>query len=178
MTDKSEKQRLFFALWPDTETLNFIQASTAEPLESVHGRIIKPEKCHFTLAFIGEVDSLTRECLQQAASGVRGQRFKLVLDQLGHWRRPRVVWLAPRETPEALLQLQSDLSLALLECGYQPETRAYKPHMTLMRKANHGPKITEIDPVPMAVSDFVLVCSETHSTGAEYKIIQSWPLGD
>lgn len=80
--------------------------------------------------------------------------------------------------PDALRQLQSDLSLALQKCGYQPETRIYQPHLTLMRKANRGPKITEIEPIYMQVHDFVLACSETHPAGVEYKIIQRWPLGD
>src|SRR5690606_32303077 len=52
-------------------------------------------------------------------------------------RRPRVIWLGVAATPE-LRCLKQDLEWALGELGFEAETRAFHPHVTLGRADESG----------------------------------------
>jgi len=131
---------------------------------------------HITLAFVGSIDAATRDCMQAVAGQVRGQAFELQLNQLGYWPRPKVVWLGSESVPPAAIDLQQGLVHELQACGFEPEKRPFHPHLTLMRKVHSGLSHTKIDNIAWSVSDFVLVRSNTLSTGVEYEVIARWPL--
>ncbi|MDH5651364.1 MAG: RNA 2',3'-cyclic phosphodiesterase [Gammaproteobacteria bacterium] len=169
----AESQRLFFALWPAPAVAELITERMAACLPRC--RRIPPANLHITLAFIGDVEATKAVCVQQAADRISSREFTLNLSQTGFWRRPGVVWIAPETTPAALIQLHGDLSRALKDCGCQPETRPYHPHLTLCRKARHGPTTGMIEPITMLINEFVLVQSRLSAAGAEYKILRRWP---
>lgn len=179
MPQATETYRLFFALWPESELVAQIKKAVAAPLAGCDGKRLSTQHYHITLAFFGSADAGALDCLHQAASNIRGESFALTLEQLGYWPRPKIIWLAPSELPQPLIHLQADLCRALAEnCGYQPEKRAYQPHITLMRKARRGPKAMNISPITWPVRQFALVRSVTHPEGAEYEVLKHWPLRD
>ena len=134
----SERQRLFFALWPDDAL-----RQTITPLLKLHqqcgGRAHPPAHLHMTLNFLGGVEADTCDCLEQAAADIAIPRFELRLDRFGYWPRPRVMWLGCSETPAPLTELVSVLSEMVECCGLEQEHRPYQPHMTLLRKAQKAP---------------------------------------
>lgn len=174
-----DSYRLFFALWPETDVAAQIYRSTSQALKACAGRRIPARHLHITLAFIGSVDTERLHCVQQAAARIRAASFELNLERLGYWPRSHIVWLAPTEIPPALLGLQADLSRTLADmCAYQPETRPFRPHLSLARKARHGPDGTGFVPLCWQIRRFSLIRSHTRPEGADYEVVNHWPLGD
>jgi 2'-5' RNA ligase len=172
----SERQRLFFALWPSDE-LREALVPLQQLKQECGGRAVPTDNVHITLNFLGNVDADTRDCLEQAASEITIPPFQLLLDRYGYWRRPRVMWLGCSDMPEPLLHLVDALNRAVEGCGLQPERRPYHAHMTLLRKAKQAPN----EPAPeldWPVSEFVLVESVSIPGGVEYRVLRRWPLKD
>ncbi len=176
------RQRLFLALWPDAALREAIVAVTRDYLPIHAGRRVAPAKLHLTLAFLGSVDAGQQACVEAAAAAVADSKpasFVLQLDRIGFWRRPQVLWLGASQTPPALSELVARLNAALPACGYQPESRPYAAHMTLMRKLRRGPPASRLSvPVDWPVHDFALVASRTLPEGASYTVLTRWPLAE
>jgi 2'-5' RNA ligase len=93
---------------------------------------------HVTLVFLGyiedgrvpEVEAIVREVARRHAPlalGVEG------MGSFGSSTRPRVLWVGVTGDVEALGAIKDDLEPRLLAFGYEPEKRAFKPHLTLAR---------------------------------------------
>ena len=173
---ESDRQRLFFALWPGGAEREKLE-SYRPLLRGCGGRPIKPQNLHITLAFLGSVDSAVRECLEQAASAIELPPFTLRLDRLGFWRRPQVIWLGQEPSPEPLLALAGELKQAILTCGMEPDSRGFRTHLTLQRRAHRPPRQREVPPLEWQVDRFVLVASETRPEGVVYEVVREWRLG-
>lgn len=170
----SSTKRLFFALWPDDDVVQKIKQHALKQFLDCQGKILQKHNWHITLAYFGVSDEATQACLEEHAQNIKSQPFELNLSTCGFWPRPKVAWLAPDEVPEVLIQLTHDLQHAIIPCGFKPETRDYQPHITLVRKAECKPAISEIRPITMNISGFCLVESKTYPEGAEYKVLKSW----
>lgn len=170
----SDKQRLFFALWP-SEALRELLTPLLKLKRECGGRPPSPANLHITLNFLGMVDADTRDCLEQAAGEIQVPPFELALDRFGYWPRPRVMWLGCSETPPSLLGLVERLNRVVKQCGLQPEKRPFHTHLTLLRKAKQPPTVSAPD-LSWQVNDFVLVESVTAPGGVEYRVLRRWPL--
>lgn len=168
-------QRLFFALWPDA-TVRRALAAAASDCHDDQGRLVAPHNLHLTLAFIGNVTPDQRACMEAAAATLRGQAFTVTLDCVGFWPKPRVLWAGANGIPTALGALVADLNRALTNCGYQPETRPFRAHVTLARKVSRPPRQSPIAPIHWAVADFCLVESVSGEQGSDYRVLARWPL--
>lgn len=171
-----ERQRLFFALWPDAATRDALAAIARTALGHGAGRPVAAENLHLTLAFLGSVDADFRACAERAAERVSEQAFTLTLVHAGRWARAGVLWSAPEETPQALAGLAAALNGALRDCGFTPDARAFRAHVTLARKVRGRLGRIAHPPVDWHVDAFHLVASETHPNGARYRRVRSWPL--
>lgn len=170
-----QTQRLFFALWPDAATRQGV-VRILHSLPRKQGKPVAPEKLHITLAFIGSVESHTRDCLADHARGVVGEAFTIALLQLGFFRRSRVLWLGSQTCPPPLRALVEQLNACLTPCGYRPEPRPYHPHLTLFRKASPVRSPLALTPLTWQVDSFCLVESVSGPNGARYEILQRYPL--
>lgn len=100
-------------------------------------RWVEPESIHLTLKYLGEVRPDSADAVQAAAHRVasKTEPFRISMSQLGAFpsvRRPRVIWVGAEATPE-LRCLKHDLEWELAPLGFERETRAYHPHLTLGR---------------------------------------------
>lgn len=170
-----KNQRLFFALWPQPAVMETIQHEVIPEFKSCQGRITDAANWHITLAFFGNADNQTRQCLEQKAEQVRAQPFELDLSQCGFWKKPRVAWLAPNDVPEQLQNLVNDLQDAILPCGFEPEDRPYRPHVTLVRKAKRRPEVSEVKAINWEVKSFCLVESVSTPHGVKYQVLKEFP---
>ena len=98
---------------------------------------VEPEHYHVTLKFLGEVKEDRMEGVQDALAHVAATtgRLDLVVERFGAFptiRRPRVLWVGIEPSP-ALRCLKQDVEWALMACGFERETRAFHPHLTLGR---------------------------------------------
>ena len=116
MSERPETYRLFFALWPDGQTREAL-TRLQKALAVGGGRRMQPENIHLTLAFIGNVDADTRRCLIDQARQVSGPALTFPVERVGHFPRPRVVWVGPDRTPESMSTLVDRLNAALAPCG-------------------------------------------------------------
>jgi len=171
------RQRLFFALWPDDGVRSAL-AQTGRALLGKRIRQVPEANLHITLAFVGPVTADVRDCLVAAAAGIRCAPFELTIDHVGHWPRPRILWLGPSHTPPELWALVEGLNGAFDACGLPRERRPWQAHLTLARKVSRAPPPVEIPPVQWSISDFCLVESVTDAQGASYRRLLSWKLED
>ena len=164
--------RLFFALWPPAETARLLAAWARKTQQLTGGRATDETKIHLTLAFLGEADAAK---VVRAATRARGRAHELPIEQARYWRENNIVWVGPRETPDALKALHSHLESELQRAGFALERRPFAAHVTLLRKANAG-KLPPIPAVEWPVQEFVLVRSALSSKGARYEIVQRFEL--
>ena len=170
------RERLFFAVWPDDATRAALAGIARSALGRGDGRLVAAENLHLTLAFLGSVDEAFRACAERAAGGVSAPGFTLELVRAGCWPRARVLWSAPEETPDALSALAAALNGALRDCGFTPEARPFRAHVTIARKVRGNRRPIAHAPVRWRVDAFHLVASQTHPGGARYRRVHTFPL--
>ncbi len=93
---------------------------------------------HLTLKFLGDVAPSDLPDIKSvlAEVGTRHTRFHFTIGGVGCFpnvRRPRVVWVGLEEETGALAALQRDVEQSLVPLGFEPEKRAFHPHLTLGR---------------------------------------------
>ncbi len=131
--------RLFIAVELTEEIKDKIEEQINR-LKRMGGNIrwVKRNALHITLKFLGEVapgrvESIER-AMDRAASKISS--FSLELRGCGRFPldspRPRVLWVGVEE-PEEISRLQEILEDELLREGFQKETRAFHPHVTMGR---------------------------------------------
>lgn len=144
------------------------------------------DQLHLTLRFIGEVDGAQFDDIRLALGAVRSPSFRLALSGMGHFgegRKLRALWAGVAPAPD-LLGLQERVESALVRSGVPPETRKFKPHVTLARLKDapvqrvmdflgaHGLFLTEAFPVDA----FHLYSSHPSSAGSVYDVEASYGL--
>ena len=94
------------------------------------GTFTRPENLHLTLAFIGETEDLpgAKAALDAVCAG---GPVSLTVGGLGHF--DDLWWTGIRENPK-LEKLALAIQSALREQGFSIEKRAWKPHVTLVRR--------------------------------------------
>jgi 2'-5' RNA ligase len=172
----STTERLFFALWPEEDFPRRLHRQCKSLLRHTGGRPVATENLHITLAFLGNVDEQQHQCIEVMAGAVRCPPFELLLDQVGYWPRPRVLWLGASDTPEPLVALAGVLHAGATECGLSLDARPFQAHLTLKRKLDREPGVHDFRPLSWRVDSFVLVRSMTYQEGVQYEVLREWPL--
>jgi 2'-5' RNA ligase len=152
-------------------------------------RWVRPEGIHLTLRFLGEVaagdDAAQRAAWRREAS--RSGPLSIRVSGAGVFpspRRPRVLWVGVEEyVPGGRLEaLAAGLETAAREAGFKPETRPFRPHLTLARAARgsrpSAPEPGSVGEIGLAeVEDLVLFRSELRPQGARYSVLERFTLG-
>ncbi len=140
-----------------------------------------PEQWHITLQFYGEIDEERGVCLREGlAHRTLSSPPEVVLDGLGRFEAKGILYAAVAVTPSLLL-LQERVVAFGKACGVVPESRAFRPHVTLARsKGRPRPKTPghattpELPPFGAAVRWFgdevQLIQSTLSPRGAEYTV--------
>jgi 2'-5' RNA ligase len=185
--------RLFVALnLPRKEREKIHRAARALRDQGMPVRWVDPEKYHLTLKFLGEVRGervdKVGSILAHVAAGA--PPFSADLAGFGAFptvRRPRILWLGVEPTP-ALRCLKQDVEWALADAGFDRETRAFHPHLTLGRVEREDgagafrglddliSELSYTGSVP--VRSMELMRSHTSKDGATYSVLSSYPLAE
>lgn len=175
----AERQRLFFALWPDEGLrLRLVRTLGGREFQKTTGRAVAAQNLHITLRYLGALSPSEQECAERVAAVLHADGFSIELNRVDYWAGPRVAWLGTDEIPAQLQKLVEDLETGLRRCGLPPETRPYQPHLTFLRNARPGGLPRTIEPLSWRVDDFVLVRSVTVSGGVRYELLRRWDLGN
>ena len=130
-----------------------------------------------TLLFLGQVARPQMACIEQVADRMVLMPFSVQLKQVELWQRPRLLCATASQTPDPLAELVSSLQAGLAECGFKPEARPYRPHVTLIRKVRRSSPFELEKPINWSVSRFVLATSSADPGIPRYRILKSWPTG-
>ncbi len=168
-------QRLFFALWPDHRLRSRLDRLVHE-LPAHGGQQHHPDDLHMTLVFLGPVAPEQRACIERGGDEIQIDPFTLYLDRVDYWPRPRILCLGASEASAPLTSLVQSLQSGLVSCGFEPETRPYKPHVTLARKAKQKHIFNLDSPIEWPVSEFVLAGASTGERPPRYQVIKRWSL--
>ena len=140
------------------------------------------DNLHLTLRFIGSVEREVVEGIAQRLDGTLGAPFDVALGEVGTFRRgrlARVVWLGVRIGDEAMRSLAQRVEAECRAAGLDPESRAFKPHLTLARaRARDGaplPGLPELPALePWRADELILYSSHLQRAGAVHEPI--WTL--
>lgn len=169
-------QRLFFALWPDPAVRSDLDQLAQAAAARAAAKPTRVESLHLTLLFLGECTAPQTEALFGAVAESAVSAFDLSLDRLGCWTGNGIVWLAPRQPPQALLALQRRLRRVARAADCRLDRRPFAPHLTLARKAQRPFPEENCPPLVWRVQRFALVESVLGPAGAAYRELAGWPL--
>ena len=173
MATSGDSERLFLALWPDTDVRRQLADLVAACQAQVKGRPVAPEKLHIPLAFLGEVPQTAAAAVAECVDGLPILNVHLHLDRLGYWPRNGIVWAGCREVDPELASFVGDLHERLALLGFRVERRAFSPHVTLMRRVRQRPRLPSPG-IDWTVTGIALVRSELAPTGSRYEVVRRW----
>jgi len=157
-------------------------------------RWARPASIHLTLQFLGEVAPGKVEAIADALRGVCADYapFTFELKGLGVFPnpdRPRIVWTGIDEPSGTLIALQKGMTQALEPLGFEPEKRAYTPHLTIGRADRRAGRreLTEVGELvtraevgtlcQVYVEHITLIKSDLQPSGAVYTPLAVLALG-
>jgi len=105
-------------------------------------KLVEPYNIHITLLFLGEVREDRVEEVKDSMSGLKFNKFKVILKGLGAFpnlTRPRVVWVGIVEGQQQLRQIRSYILNELLKRKIRPEDdKDFSPHLTIGRVKSYN----------------------------------------
>jgi 2'-5' RNA ligase len=184
-----ETHRLFFALaTPETVRAQIVPLMHALQDSGADVKWEPASKLHCTVKFLGDTGSDLFEPLKEKASQVTSSCPVLAVRYRGLGcfpspRDPRIVWAGMEETSGSLANMHRSLEAALEELGFEPERRAFHPHITLGRvrgRRNLTDLIRLLESLtlecePALLTEMLLMRSQLHPSGSVYTALQAFP---
>ncbi len=160
----------FFALWPDHRQRDRMRDFISPVAKLVEGRATERRGWHITLAYIGEFPADRIDELHDVKQDVALEPFRLRLDRLEFWPRPKIAALVPPAVPPELVRLVDELQGKVLAAGVNPEhQRIYRPHVTVVRNARSFETQRLAQSAITEWSGFELIESSHEPGGAIYR---------
>jgi 2'-5' RNA ligase len=146
-------------------------------------RLVRPEGIHLTLRFLGSTSAAQAARLRlvladAAAACLPGEAHVGEVGTFPERGSPRVFWLGVTLPPQ-VLELQRACERAARQLGFEPETRPFRPHLTLGRWRERSPH-PELPPVDLGTTQLetlVLFASDLRPDGAVYTPLERFALG-
>ena len=126
---------VFFALWPDHRQRDRLRDVINSVARTVEGRMVDRREWHVTLVYVGDVPENEIADLQERASRIQVEPFRLGFDRLEFWARPKVACIVAPTIPAELQSLIGSLHSIVQDFGVVPNDRTYRPHITVARHA-------------------------------------------
>ncbi|MEO3878703.1 RNA 2',3'-cyclic phosphodiesterase [Rheinheimera fenheensis] len=170
--------RLFFSLKFTPEQQQLLQPYQQQALDLCPAaKAVDVDNLHLTLFFLGQVDATQQQQLISAVKQITIPPFGLTLDTLSGFSRPKIVYLAPSEVPDALLQLHQQLAALCKAAGFSDIHDKYRPHITLARHAVRDAALQQsVEPLTLQVSEFALYQSGQFDGRLQYRPLQCFSL--
>ena len=168
--------RVFIALDLPQKTKDNLERSSGEfKALSSGGSFVPKDNFHLTLHFLGEVAPSDLTFIESAMNGVKDLPApELAVSQFTVLRASDVV-CAKLKQCKALTTLHDELGQRLEQHGFVVEHRAYRPHITLIRKKNFALPFSEVTKsvnvynMPFVATDLTLFESVFTQHGVTYR---------
>ena len=172
-------KRVFIALMPDRlvrEKFAALQQQLGQEKLLGTAKAVDRNNLHMTLHFIGSITIEKLQVLEASLGSVQCKAFDMEVNTVGHFPRPRVLWLGLGRIPSALMELEQQAVVCIQQCleGYQH--MPYRPHITLFRKVKQPSETSDCSVIHWSVKSFALVESKTCPDGVRYSVLKEWPL--
>lgn len=153
---------------------------------------VRPGQRHVTVKFLGDVpeDQISEVCqlTETVAAGVQPMEMRVAglvaVPPAG--RRLRMIWAAATDPSRRLAELAAACQARFAELGFPPETRPFRPHITLarIRTCRNAAAIrqaladwAETEFGTVAVSQLTVYASRLGRGGPRYDVLARAPLG-
>ena len=145
---------------------------------------VKPGNLHITVRFLGDLgDSGVRRAGEAVRRGAGSHAaFLARLGAPGAFpsmKRPRVLWTGLAEGADPAIALANSVNRSLLEGGFGPADKPFKPHITLARVREHAEGVEAFGryappppPEPALLDRIVVMKSDLHPTGSRYTALE------
>ena len=172
--------RLFFALDINTAQKNTFTVFS-DDYSSTNFKPVAANNYHVTLCFLGEVTKQQQSFLSTKAEEIARQLSpikpaQLLIDQLGLFKKPKILYLSNSDSPDWLLKLATKLSTYAKSLNIFQENRPYLPHISIYRKATFLPSIVNKPNIELTINSFSLYQSISTVNGVSYRAIKTWTL--
>lgn len=124
--------RLFVAI-PLPKFVRCRLSEVKQPIEGVRWQ--RPDQLHVTLKFLGDVSEQRTSLLISELKDIHHHAFTMTIKGFGYFSRgssPVVLWAGISNSKE-LHKLYQRVEERCVGMGFQPESRAFKPHVTVGR---------------------------------------------
>ncbi len=135
--------RLFISINFDDNTKQNMLAVQRRLKSRGRGRFTSPDNLHLTLAFLGDVPEGEISALKAVMDGIEFPVMKLRFDRIGCFRRDSELWWIGISEDPALMRLQKQLISGLRAAGFSPDSKRFRPHITLARDMRAGQLLSE-----------------------------------
>ena len=170
-------RRLFFAYWPDAAARRALLDATRAAVAAIDGQPVGPTSLHVTIAFIGKVPGARIPDLMRIGGRGDYPAADLRFDHLEYWPRAKAVVALPEMIPAAGQRLVEVLWERLQPLEFEREARAWRPHVTIVRRMRRPPPRLAIAGVHWPCNRLALVESMSAPDGMHYTALAEWPLG-
>ncbi|HVT26681.1 MAG TPA: RNA 2',3'-cyclic phosphodiesterase [Lacipirellulaceae bacterium] len=184
-------------------TRTFIAVTISPEIQQAAGRLaellrpaagdvkwVEPENLHWTLQFLGDVDSLEIPAVCNAVSTAVSEVESFDIEARGAGAfpspgRPRTLWIGAGCGAQAMVALQGAIQRKLNRIGYRAEQRRFVPHITLGRAGRKSPPrplvrelagLAEFDAGSMLVDEVTIFASKLTPEGPRYDVLARAPL--
>jgi 2'-5' RNA ligase len=155
-------------LWPDDRQRDRLRDFISPIAKLVEGQHVYRGSWHVTTAFIGDFKEELIPDLQVRAAQIKVEPFRVRFDRVEFWPRPKVASLVASTVPPELEHLVDSLNTVLAEFDVPVEDRTYRPHITVVRRANRFETQRLAQPALIEWSSFELIESVSQPGGVAY----------
>ena len=163
--------RLFIALWPDAAVRDSLAQWRDDWRWPRHATPVSADRLHVTLHFLGDV-AAERVADVAAALSCPFEPFTLSFGRSLVWDHGIAV-LEPHSTPDQLIALHAALGRTVQQHGLDTDTRPYRAHATLARRATGAVPAHAGPAIEWRVDRYALMQSVT-GRGGGYTRLQSY----
>jgi 2'-5' RNA ligase len=148
----------------------------------------RPEKLHFTVRFLGDIDEKQLEEVCDVSEAVANaiKPFSVRIVETGvfpHYKSAKVLWLGPKQGSEEMVKINSEIETGLGHSGFIAEKRKFHPHLTIARVRDYEKTRTlvrvhrqrQFEPILFTATGITVYESKLQKTGSEYFPVRFFP---
>lgn len=186
-------KRLFIALDPTEEIRSRIVGAIERCRSLSPGAKVSWSRAgslHLTLKFLGPTDesllpAIAKELSEAAKDSCDFEAEFVGAGSFPPGSRARVLWIGVEDPSGTLAALASSIGKSLAPLGFEPETRAFSPHLTIARIRNPRDAREALLALKsiegegfgsMTVRELILYESVPRREGTEYSVLSRFPI--